>query len=52
MIQWSQDEVYLTIAGTALTETKLKVVGSGIQGYDDYPNRSVDPITSSAEAPT
>jgi hypothetical protein len=40
-IHFSLTALELHLAGTSLNGTKLKVVGSGIRGYDDYPTQNI-----------
>ncbi len=40
-IHFSLTALELHLAGTSLNRTKLKVVGSGIRGYDDYPMQNI-----------
>lgn len=40
-IHFSPIMLEIHIAGTSLTGAKLKVIGSGIQSYDDYPQQDV-----------
>jgi hypothetical protein len=45
-IHFSSSVLKITLNGTALSGTKLKVSGTGVQGYDDYPSEKT--ITLSA----
>jgi len=45
-IHFSSSVLQITLNGTALSSTKLKVIGTGIQEYDDYPSEKT--ITLSA----